>query len=600
MTNSRAVFSIWLAMLIVVVLGFVLSCLVILTPFEVQGSFFDSLAADGDLESYTIKLYQFSWNVAIVIGIFCLLVFIFMIIFRNSARSLIGRFLLVATDIYKRVKLDTSSFMKMLIPGRADLFPLGGLLFITVFGAILRYAYLWRPMTHDETYTFVGFAARGLRVVVTDYHLPNNHVLHTILVNLFYQLFGDSPAVVRLPAFIAGILIIPATYMVGRIFYNSKIGLLSASIICVLPIMIDYSTVARGYTMLALFALLIISIAAYIKDHLNLIAWGVLVLLSGLGLYTNPTMIYPIGMAFTWLLLSNLAGDKNELYGNRFYLYLAGSVIGIVFLAAFLYTPIIFTSGISSLLGNEVIESLSWSEFIQSLVPRINNTWQEWNRSLPNFISWLGLIGLAASFFVPKLPRNRRIPLVLAGFLWIFTALVIQRVAPWPRIWLFLLPFFVIWITAGYVGLFTSVTRKFSINDKYGKIVIISLILLLLSTGFYMNSSQLTQKRFSTGEVENVALFLRDTLTESDQIAVISPDRIILEYYLLRNDISNDVFEEKGDYQDFQVIVVVNQGMNQEMLNILDRRDLLEKVDLDTVEQIYQSRRFILYQLSSN
>ena len=120
-------------MVTVVVLGFILSCLVILTPFEVQGGFFDSLAADGELESYTFKLYQFSWNVAIVIGIFCLLVFIYLIIFRNSARSLIGKFLIVATDIYKRVKLDTSSFVKMLIPGRADFFPLGGLLFITVF-----------------------------------------------------------------------------------------------------------------------------------------------------------------------------------------------------------------------------------------------------------------------------------------------------------------------------------------------------------------------------------------------------------------------------------------------------------------------------------
>jgi len=490
--------------------------------------------------------------------------------------------------------------MKMLIPGRVDLIPLVGLITITVFGATLRYAYLWRPMTHDETYTFVGFAARGLRVVVTDYHLPNNHVLHTILVNLFYQLLGDSPAVVRLPAFIAGILIIPATYLVGRIFYDLKIGLLSASIICVLPIMIDYSTLARGYTMLTLFALLIIANAAFIKDHPNLIAWGVLVLLSGLGLYTNPTMIYPIGMTYTWLLISGFVNDKHEEYGNRFYLYIAGSVIGIVFLTAFLYSPIIFTSGIGSLVGNEVIESLSWSEFIQSLIPRINNTWQEWNRSLPKFISWFGMIGLVASFFVPKLPRNRRIPLVLAGFLWISTALVVQRVAPWPRIWLFLLPFFVIWITAGYAGLFTMVTRKYSITAKYGNIVIIYLVLLLMFTGLYQNYSQLTQKRFSTGEIENVALFLRDTLTESDQIAVVSPDRIILEYYLLRNDISNDVFEEKGEYQDSRVIVVVNQGMKQDMLNILDRRDLLEKVDLDTVEQIYQSRRFILYQLSSN
>ena len=99
---------------------------------------------------------------------------------------------------------------------------------------------------HDEAYTFMAFVSRGLRVVVTDYHLPNNHVFHTILVNIFYEFFGDSPAAIRLTAFIAGILIIPAAFLVGRNFYDWKIGLIAASILAALPVMIDYSTTARG------------------------------------------------------------------------------------------------------------------------------------------------------------------------------------------------------------------------------------------------------------------------------------------------------------------------------------------------------------------
>ena len=175
-------------------------------------------------------------------------------------------------------------------------------------------------MGHDETYTFIAFASRGLRVVVTDYHLPNNHVFHTIWVNIFYQLFGDSPAVIRLPALIAGVLIIPATFLVSKIFYDWKIGLIAASIISALPVLVDYSTTARGYTIITLFALLLIALAAYVKDHRNITAWLLLALISSLGLYTNPTMIYPIGMTLTWLLLSGLINNYHADYGKRFYL----------------------------------------------------------------------------------------------------------------------------------------------------------------------------------------------------------------------------------------------------------------------------------------
>ncbi len=304
-------------------------------------------------------------------------------------------------------------------------------------------------MGHDEAYTFMAFASRGLGVVITDYHLPNNHIFHTVLVNLFYQFLGDSPAVIRLAAFIAGILIIPASYLIAKIFYDWKIGLVAASIIAALPVMVDYSTTARGYTLITLFALILVALAAYVKGSQNLTAWFMLVVFSCLGLYTNPTMIYPIGMTFTWLVLSGLINDIDASYGKKFYLYLSLSVIGIIILTGFLYLPIVYTSGLQSVVGNDVIESLSWADFTQSLLPRINNTWREWNRALHPIISWIAIIGLVASFIVPRLPRNRRVPLILAGILWIAAALVVQRVAPWPRIWIFLLPFFVIWITAG-------------------------------------------------------------------------------------------------------------------------------------------------------
>jgi uncharacterized membrane protein len=455
-------------------------------------------------------------------------------------------------------------------------------------------------MGHDETYTFMAFASRGLRVVVTDYHLPNNHIFHTILVNLFYQLFGDSPAVIRLTAFIAGILIIPATYMVGRIFYEWKISLLAASTVAALPVMIDYSTTARGYTIITLFALLIIALAAYVKDHPNQIAWLSLVLISSLGLYTNPTMIYPVGMTFTWLILSSLVKDTDPDYGKKFYIYLLFSILGIIIMTGILYIPIFFVTGLQSVIGNEVVETLSWSDFSQSLLPRINNTWAEWNRALAPILSTIAIVGLVASFFVPRLPNNRRVPLIMAGFLWIATALVVQRVAPWPRIWLFLLPFFIIWITAGIVGLFSFVINKLP-KSKFWMTTIISLLIIApLAAGLIRTYPQYSEKLKSQGEVEQVADFLQDHLQEGDVVVVTSPDTVVLKYYMRRNNLANDFTDLVKGKQVSRSIVVVNQAHNQTLEYVLERRSYLDDVQLISAEEIYRSRRFILYQLSDN
>jgi uncharacterized membrane protein len=454
-------------------------------------------------------------------------------------------------------------------------------------------------MGHDETYTFMAFASRGLRVVITDYHLPNNHVFHTILVALSYQLFGDSPAIIRLTAFLAGILIIPATYLVGKIFYGWKIGLVAASILAALPVMIDYSTTARGYTIISFFALIIIGLAAYVKDHRNLIAWFLLVVISCLGLYTNPTMIYPVGMTFTWLFLSGLIKDVNPTYGRKFYLYLVFSIFWIVILTGILYLPIILRSGLQSIIGNDVVEPLSRSDFIESVLPRIKNTWSEWNRALPPFLSMIAIIGLVASFFLPKLPRNRRIPLILAAFLWITTALVVQRVAPWPRIWLFLLPFFVIWIAAGIIGLFNLLITKLPKSEFLMRLLLGILIVTPLVAALVRTYPQYAEKLISKGEVEQVADFLIDYLQEGDVVVVTSPDTVILKYYLMRNDIDKEFTELVKGKEVNRSIVVVNHAHEQTLQYVLERRFFLDDVQLDSAEEIYRSRRFILYQLSN-
>ncbi len=581
----------------VTIFGGVVFGLLFMLPFDYQKSWVDQLAVDGTVESYTLGIHT---SIQYCVGPLAVLFFGFIVFltgFKGRANSLISSAALSSVKNLSLRRDEIKELFKKISPSKDEAIPLMILAGIILLGAFYRYAYLWRPMGHDETYTFMAFASRGLRISITDYHLPNNHVFHTILVNLVYQMFGDSPAVIRFPAFLAGVMIIPATYSIGRLFYNSKVGLVGASIVASLPVLIDYSTTARGYTIITLFALLIIYLAVYVKDHRNMVAWGLLVVFSSLGLYVNPTMIYPIGMAFTWLLLSKLIHDASDTYGTRYYLYLLVSSLAIIIITLILYLPIILNSGFQSLISNDVIEALSWSDFIQSIKPRIKNTWLEWNRALPYAISLIAIIGLIASLFVPKLPKDRRMPLIMAGIIWIGTALLVQRVAPWPRIWLFLLPFFVIWISAGIIGLFELVFRRIPRGDSLMVGLIGFLIAVPLISSLMRNYTQYDQKLHSQGEVELVADYLQDYLQPNDVVVVTSPDTVVLKYYLRRNGLAKEFTElEKGKLFE-RAIVVVNQAQGQTLEYVLERRQFLDDVNIASVDEIFRSRRFTLYQL---
>jgi hypothetical protein len=600
MNQNKKTKSVWLAAISLGGVGAIVLSLLILIPFADQKNFLDSIAADGNVESFTIGVYSrikiFSIPLAIIF--YCLLIYLLAFKKRSLNRidTLIDRSM---AFIFSRQQ-EFKELIKAAIPTRDEFIPLLILLGITLIGIFFRYAYLWRPMGHDETYTFMAFASRGLRVTITDYHLPNNHVFHTILVSLITRLFGDSPAIIRMPTFVAGVLIIPATYLLGKIFYGSNIGLVGASIVASLPVMIDYSTTARGYTIITLFALLIVALAAYLKDHRNLVAWGIMVVFASLGLYTNPTMIYPIGMVFTWLLLSKFIGDVNPIYGNKYYYFLLGSSTGIILITVVLYAPIIYYSGLQSIIGNDVIEALSWSDFVQSLIPRIRNTWAEWLRDVPSGFSLIAIIGLFASFFVPKLPRNKRIPLIIAGVLWIGTALLVQRVAPWPRVWLFLLPFFVVWVSAGLMGLFELIILRV----QKGEFLIAALVGIFIAgpliLGLMRNYQQFDQKLHSKGSVEEIADFLGADLQSGDVVVVTSPDTIVLKYYLRRLGVLSEVTELVKGKSFKRAIVVVNQGYGQNLEYVLERRSFLDDVDPNSAEEIYHTNRYTLYQLSGD
>ena len=126
------------------------------------------------------------------------------------------RYIYYIFDQYILLKLNILMMCRDLVKNdRTYLFFLA---LICVYAFIIRCFYIFQPMRYDESYTFINYASKPLIIGLSCYIRPNNHLFHTLLVHIVYILFGNNIWVIRLPAFIAGICIVPMSYIVSRKF----------------------------------------------------------------------------------------------------------------------------------------------------------------------------------------------------------------------------------------------------------------------------------------------------------------------------------------------------------------------------------------------
>jgi Dolichyl-phosphate-mannose-protein mannosyltransferase len=347
------------------------------------------------------------------------------------------------------------------MPSRAAL----GALCLVAAG--LRLDYLAQPVRYDEALTFNEFASRPLYYALSFYPEPNNQLFHTLLVHLSYLVFGDQPWAMRLPALVAGVLLVPATYLAGRALYDGRAAMGGAALVAASSILVEYSTNARGYTLLCLLFMVGLALAAYVVRTGNACAWLALAVVMALGFYTIPTMLYAFATLLVWLAWTRLdaaRGARPEAsHGTRpeasrggswrpDWAAIAGLVVATAGLCLVLYLPPMLVSGLTNLLGNRFVTPLGWTEFATELPRSLRATWALWTRDLP----WPVVALLVVGFWVAT-GRHRATsalpgpPLVLAALVACLPILVVQRVVPFERVWLFLLPLGLLTAAAGLV-----------------------------------------------------------------------------------------------------------------------------------------------------
>ncbi len=395
---------------------------------------------------------------------------------------------------------------------KEDRIHLYALFIILLAGIAVRIAFLFHPMHTDEAYTFNVYVSKPLYIGLTYYSAPNNHLFHTFLAHIAYLLLGNHPWVIRLPALIAGILVVLASYLVMRIFYNKHAALLTAAITASSSVLIRYSTSARGYSLVCLIFLFILALASYLRQSRNPGAWLLFAVLSAVGFYTIPIMLYPFGIVVIWLFLTIIlekTGTGRSFLLKDLFIYVTVTAV----LTLILYAPVLAVSGIKSLVANPWVVSRSWSYFIAEFPSSLASLWKYWNRDIPSAVSLVLAAGFIISLVFHKRLSAHRVPIAAVAVIWCLPVVTAQRVVPDNRIWLFLLPVYIGLASAGVVFL-----PSLSKLKKIGRHAVI-VPLLTVTLFFWLSWNVLhSQRGDAVYDYEPVTFFLKDYLKPGDRV----------------------------------------------------------------------------------
>lgn len=435
---------------------------------------------------------------------------------------------------------------------------------LVLLGAIPRLAFMDQPIRFDEADTYLRSIDDG-PLNVFYYPVPNNHVLHTLLLKIVVLLFGNSPEVLRIPAFAFGLLCIPALYLLCRRMGTS--GTLACLCMAVWPYMLLYSTNARGYTLLVLLFILLTMLAHKAGTRPSPVAAVLMAAIAALGMLVMPTMLFAVAGLVLWALVL----QRRNGYGPGHLLIPFGLAFPVITL--FLYSPVIFVSnGTATIVANAHVTPQEWPVFLQRLPQHLAATAQAYLRDVPTgmlvLLSVLALIGIGRSYTTGK-GLFLLLPCLVSGSL---AVLFYTHRIPFDRTWIFLLPVVFLLVDAGGTYLWQE-----HVAPKWGRLVTLLMGMAFIGwAGMLLRHKPILQYP-DTGtvpEARDAVAYLHAIMRPEDHLTVVYPTTTPVYYYLR---LAQGRKQGEGPFLGDEYIVV--DGRYQALPDVTDRpAELLTRI----------------------
>jgi hypothetical protein len=277
-------------------------------------------------------------------------------------------------------------------------------------------------------------------------------------------------------------------------------------------------------------------VAARLVDGGRLRDWVAFTLLIPLGFFAIPIMLYPAGGVVLWMLLAaagrRLRG-RASLRVDR--LALALMLAGALTVA--LYIPVMARNGLAAVIANRFVAPRPYEAVVRELPGTLARTWHQWNLDLPPAlaVALAAAAGLATVLAIRGRGRcGAMCGLTAAVFAWTLAIALIQRVVPFDRVWLFLLPLY-----AGCVacGLDAVAGRAFGLDDRV-RLAVGSTLAVVAGLGLVAcvvvgGSIPRETEKLTMNDGEAIARDLKPILRPRDGVLVVLPADAPLKYYFL-------------------------------------------------------------------
>jgi predicted membrane-bound mannosyltransferase len=449
------------------------------------------------------------------------------------------------------------------------------LLLLMVIGIVMRLQFLNQPIRTDEALTYLQYASGSLLQPLYDYSAPNNHILHTLGVSFTTRLLGNAEWTIRLITFISGSLLVLTTYIAGSLLIQRRSALIGAGLVAISATLIAYATNARGYMLQANFWLLSVIFLSLWQMKQNRFYWLGFVITSALGFYTIPTMLYAFAGTMLWWLLACWQQAKRQ----QALLWWFSAGVAVTGLTLLLYTPIFIVSGIGAIVGNIYVAPQSWQELVALWETMLRDIWQQWHTDIDVVVQMLLFGGFLLGL---RLERQKTIPLAIAVIFALGLILIIQRVAPFTRVFLLFLPIYCIYVGAGWHWLAERIFKG------HGHSIAVGIALILVGVqSVVITLSQSPYWTLETGTMRDAESIIRDygtRLSEDAQLIFQHPSGESLRYYARRYDVRAE-YVIRNYLPEETLYVVVNHEYQHSIASVFRENTLfIQDYDLQSVQ----------------
>lgn len=264
------------------------------------------------------------------------------------------------------------------------------------------------PITTDELTSYDYYVQPGAAIAASNYSLPNNHVFYNLLVSGLAFTHLPPDWLQRLPAGLAGLLLLPLSYLLLLRQLRFGAATLALALFTFSTTPAFYAVAGRGYgvqlaaVVAGFFAVLELLRPAGLRQ----LPWLVFVGSGIVGFYTVPTHAYALAALGLGLLVG--VGQLPGPGRWRHLAHLALATSSIALTTAILYTPVGAVTGWAALLHNPYVRPLSAAEFGSGLGAYLTEAatrlWGQGRLTL----GWLALLAVGVPLLLRRASPARR------------------------------------------------------------------------------------------------------------------------------------------------------------------------------------------------